>query len=205
MTGARRTLLAAVGVAGVAVAVGVAVGLAPSALVGAADGLDATLATGVLGAGLVGYAFRRRRASPTTETQRLADATARPEPPAPGESVDDALRRITEHGDAAFTQDAQSDVRECVRETAVRAYAHAASVSASAAADAVASGEWTDDRTAAAFVGDERAPHYPLRERLRGWLQPERAFRRRARRAADAAHALATDADAVSDGTEGSA
>lgn len=207
MTGARRTLLAAVGVAGIAVAVGVGVGLAPAALVGAADGLDATLATGLLGAGLVGYALRRRRASPGPEAQRLSDVTTGPEPADPGDPVDGALARIVERENAAVTQTARSEIRERVRETAVRAHAHAASVPVAEAEAAVAEGEWTGDRVAAAFVGGERAPHYPIRERLRGWVQPERAFRRRASRAADAAHALATAQPTVEDAggrTEGS-
>jgi hypothetical protein len=197
VTSARRTLLAVVGVGGVAVAVGVLVGLAPSSLVGAASGLDATLATGVLGAGLLGYALRRRRASPQPQTHRLADATTGLEPADPGATTDEALRQVSEHGDAAFARTARRDVRERVRDTAVRAYARAANVAQQDAADAVAAGDWTDDRVAAAFVGDQRAPHYPLSERLRGWLQPERAFQRRADRATDAVHALATDGDAA--------
>lgn len=193
MTSARRTMLAAVGVAGIAVAVAVAVGLAPGAVVDAASGLDATLATGVVGAGLVGYALRRRRATPPTEPTRLAAVTTGAEPADPGEPIDSALREIGDRENAAFTQTARLEVRERVRETAIRAAEHAGSVSRTDAEAAVAVGAWTDDRVAAAFVGDERAPHYPIRERLRGWVRPGRAFQRRASRAASAAHELAVE------------
>lgn len=192
MTSARRTVLGAIGVTGIAVAVGIVVGLAPSSLVGAASGLDATLVTGVLGAALLAYALRRRRASGATKAGRLGTAPERAEPAAPGQTVDDALEWITDSGPEAGTRGARSEVRAAVRDTAIRAYASETGVSMERAADAVDSGEWTDDRVAAAFVGDERAPHFPLRERLRGWVRPERAFSRRADRAAGAAHALAT-------------
>ena len=200
MTDARRTVLAAVGVAGMAVAAGVALGLVPDSLLTAADSLDATLATGLLGAALLGYALRRRRSATATESPRLAHSTSGAEPADPGEAVDDALAWIADSGSAAATQGARSGVRAAVRETAVRAYASEHGVDEKRAADAVAAGEWTDDRVAAAFLGDERAPHYPLRERLRGWVQPEHAFERRATKAADAAHALATDATSPSGG-----
>lgn len=196
MTSARRTVLAALGVAAVAVAVGVAVGLAPAAVVGAADAVDATLATGLLGAGLLGYALRKRRASPTVEDRPLVDVQSGDDPDEPGRAVDDAVSLVREHGSSARTREARSTVRTAVRETAARAYARRGDVGADEAADAVAAGEWTDDRVAAAFVGGERAPHYPLRDRLYAWVLPERAFERRAERAADAVHALATGDDA---------
>ncbi|WP_336037955.1 DUF7269 family protein [Halobacterium yunchengense] len=192
MTAALRTVLAAVGVAAVAVAVGVAVGVAPSSVVGAADAVDATLATGLLGAGLLGYALRKRRRSPPASDRPLVDVRSDDGPDAPGRAVDDAVDLVREYGTTG-TRDARGEVRAAVRETAVRAYASRADVDEDDAAAAVAAGEWTDDRVAAAFVGDERAPHYPLRERLRGWVVPERAFERRAERAAAAVHALATD------------
>jgi hypothetical protein len=193
MTSAAKTVLAALGVLAVAVAAGVVVGVAPAALLGPADGLDATLATGLLGAGLVAYAFRRRRAhAPDADRRLVAD----PDAPAvrdPGEYVDRALDHVAADATGRATRDHREHVRERVRETAVRAYAHGADTGEDAAREAVAAGEWTDDRLAAAFLGDERAPRYPLRERLRGWLHPGRAFRRRAQRAADAAHTLAEE------------
>ncbi|WP_394350903.1 hypothetical protein, partial [Halobacterium sp. CBA1126] len=175
---------------GVAVAVGVLVGLAPASLVGAASGLDATLATGVVGAALVGYALRRRRQrEPTASASTLADEDGDSVAADPGQPVDGALDRIAD--DDAFAGDARTRVRERVRETAVRAVDRKQGVDD--ASEAVASGEWTSDPVAAAFLGDERAPRYPLRERLRGWVHPDRAFRRRVERTVDAVHALATE------------
>lgn len=193
MTSLRRTLLAAVGVAGVAVAVGVVVGLAPASLVSAASGLNATLATGVVGAALVGYALRRRRQTePVAASSTLADAGSDTTVADPGQPVDGALDRIAD-GDDAFAGEARTRVRERIRETAVRACAQKHGFSRDEATDAVARGEWTSDPVAAAFLGDERAPRYPLRERLRGWVHPDRAFQRRVERTVDATHDLATE------------
>lgn len=193
MTALRRTLLAAVGVTGVAVAVGVVVGLAPASLVGAASGLNATLATAVVAAGLVGYAFRRRRQTePVAESSLLADAGSDTTAADPGQPVDGALDRIADDS-GAFAGEARTRVRERVRETAVRACAQKRGLSRDEATDAVARGEWTSDPVAAAFLGDERAPRYPLGERLRGWVHADRAFRRRVERAVDAVHSLATE------------
>jgi len=191
VTALRRTVLAAVGVAGVAVALGVVVGVAPASLVGAASRLDATLATGVVGAALVGYALRRRRQTEPEAASSLADAGSEMAAADPGQPVDGALDRIAD-GDGTFARDARPRVRERVRETAERACARRAGTRDDAA-DVVARGEWTDDPVAAAFLGDERAPRYPLRERLRGWVHPGRAFRRRVERTVDAVHDAATE------------
>jgi hypothetical protein len=194
VTTARETLLGAVGVASIAVAAGIAVGLAPAAVTGPVSGIDATLATGVLGSLLVGYALQQRRSNDARDGPiPLASERTVTEPDDPGESVDDALRIATEDADSPLTQEARASVRERVRVTAVRAFARRHGVDEDRAADAVAAGEWTSDVVAAAFVGDERAPPFPLRERLRGWLHPERAYRSRAERAADAVHGLATE------------
>ncbi|WP_232701750.1 DUF7269 family protein [Halobacterium wangiae] len=194
MTNARQTLLGALGVASIAVAAGIAVGLAPAALTGPVSGLDATLATGVLGSLLVGYALVQRRSNDARDGPvPLSRERSATEPGDPGESVDDALKLATGDANAPLTQEARASVREKVRVTAVRAYARRHSVDETVAAEAVAAGEWTSDVVAAAFVGDERAPPFPLRERLRGWLHPERAYRSRAERAANAVHALATE------------
>jgi len=191
VTSVVRSLLAAVGVAAVALAVALVLGLAPASLADAANGVNATLATGVVGAALVGYALRRRRQTePAAESRALADAGGGPTAADPGQPIDGALDRVADE-DVALTGELRTRVRERARETAVRAVARKRGVEDAAAA--VAAGEWTDDRVAAAFLGDERAPRYPLRERLRGWIHPERAFQRRVERAADAAHELATE------------
>lgn len=191
---ARETLLAAVGVAGVALAVGAVVGLAPSGVTDAVTVVDATLATGLLGVGLLGYAFARRRRNDAGDADsRLAGQRNEAETSDAGERFDRDLRLASRNANAPVVQDAREGIRERVRATAVRAYARRHSVSRDEARDAVAAGAWTDDVVAAAFAGDERAPPLPLRERLRGWIHPDRAYQRRAKRAVDAAHRLATE------------
>lgn len=191
---ARETLLAGVGVAGVALAVGAAVGLAPGGVTDAVTVVDATLATGLLGVGLLGYAFaRRRRNDAAGGDSRLSGSRNGVEADNSGERFDRDLRLASHDVNAPVVQDARADVRERVRATAVRAYARRHSVSRDDAREAVAAGAWTDDVVAAAFAGDERAPPLPLGERLRGWIHPDRAYQRRARRAVDAAHRLATE------------
>jgi len=193
MTNARATALAGLGVVASAVAVGVVVGLAPASAFGPVSGVDATLGTGILGLGLLAYALHRRRSGDVDlDDPLLADYEAGSRD-APGERVDAALARIAADSSGRATTDARVLVRERVRVTAERAYAQGAGTDDVDAAEAVAAGEWTDDRVAAAFLGDDRAPRLPLRERLRGWLHPGRAFERRARRAADAARDLATE------------
>jgi len=53
---------------------------------------------------------------------------------------------------------------------------------------AVETGEWTDDRIAAAFLGGQEAPGYPLRSRIRGWARPSVAYRHRVERTVAAIH-----------------
>lgn len=193
MTSVRETLLGALGVLAAAVAVGVVVGLAPASALGPADSVDATLGTGVLGLGLLAYALHRRRSGGESRDDPLLAGDDPSDRDAPGERVDAALARVAADSSGRASTDARALVRERVRVTAERAYAQGADAADADAADAVAAGEWTDDRVAAAFLGDERAPRLPLRERLRGWLHPGQAFGRRARRAAHAAHALAAE------------
>lgn len=52
----------------------------------------------------------------------------------------------------------------------------------------IETGEWTDDRVVAAFLGGDAAPDYPLRSRVSGWIRPSRAFERRVERTVDAIH-----------------
>lgn len=193
MTAVRETLLGALGVLAAAVAVGVVVGLAPASALGPADSVDATLGTGLLGLGLLAYALHRRRSGGEARDDPLLAAGDPDGRDVPGERVDAALARVAADSSGRASTDARALVRERVRVTAERAYAQGAGPGDADAADAVAAGEWTDDRVAAAFLGDERAPRLPLRERLRGWLHPGQAFERRARRAAHAAHALAAE------------
>lgn len=189
------TVLAAFGVASVVLAVAFVLGIAPAAVLGPIVGLDATLATGVLGAGLVGYALRRRRLNDAAPgLTRLRYAGEAEEPADPGEGIDAALSDIEAGTSEVAVQEHRQTVRSRLQRTAVRAYEHRYSVPRDDAVDAIARGAWTDDVVAAAFLGDERAPPLPIRERLWAWLHPRRAYRRRTDRAAAAVHDLALEA-----------
>lgn len=50
------------------------------------------------------------------------------------------------------------------------------------AAGAIATGDWTDDSTAAAFLADPAGPDHSIRSRIRLWLDPETERERRIRR-----------------------
>lgn len=193
-TTARDTVLAAFGVASVAVGIAVALGVAPASILGPVAGLNPTEATGVLGLLLLAFALhRRRRNDANPGPTRLVDGGESVEPTAPGEEVDAVLRTAQTGATAYVTREQREQVRERVRTTAVRAYRQRHGASREAAVEAVATGAWTDDVVAAAFVGDQRAPRLPLRERLRGWLHPDQAYRRRTERATRAVHDLARE------------
>lgn len=97
--------------------------------------------------------------------------------------------------DAAFETGARPDLlRSRLREAAVEARVMTAGVDRERAAEEVATGAWTDDHRAAAFLGDE-VQRPPARVRLRDLVASEPRTRRYAR------HALA----AVEDAWEGPA
>ncbi|GAB3678211.1 DUF7269 family protein [Halopiger thermotolerans] len=85
----------------------------------------------------------------------------------------DALKR----GNRANTNAVVADLRE-----SLRAVETAKGYSSDAADERIRCGEWTDDRIAAVFLGDESAGTLSLRHRLRRWLFPGRTFRRRLER-----------------------
>lgn len=60
--------------------------------------------------------------------------------------------------------------------------------------DAIASGEWTDDRTAAAFLSEDGGPVHSLRSRLRLWLDPKTERKRRVRRTVAAIESVSSGA-----------
>jgi uncharacterized repeat protein (TIGR01451 family) len=71
--------------------------------------------------------------------------------------------------------------------TARDAYAAATGCDEETAERAVRTGEWTDDRVAAAFLAtDHEAPSFTLTERALAWLTPQRTFDRRVDRTLDA-------------------
>ena len=146
------------------------------------------------------WAVRRRRSvtSPNigTADERFATAVERP-PEAVG---------VTNHTTAGAEFDRQvagavdgdptatEGVRETLRATAVQTYWRAADCEQSAARRAVATGAWTDDSLAAAFLAESDGPTFSLWARLRGWLDPEAERERRIRRSVDAIRA-SSDAD----------
>jgi len=77
-------------------------------------------------------------------------------------------------------------VESNLADAAASAYARRADCPPDEAESAVATGAWTDDRTAAALLGDESGPHFSLVARLRAWLDPAAERRRRVERAVEA-------------------
>ena len=102
--------------------------------------------------------------------------------------VDDARERARE---AETVEEGFAVVRRPLRET-LRRVLETGGTDPEAVEELLATGEWTDDRVAAAVV-DERValPRDSLRGRLRAWLFPERVVRRGTARAVDAVAAAA--------------
>ncbi|MFC7044840.1 hypothetical protein ACFQH6_04855 [Halobacteriaceae archaeon GCM10025711] len=104
--------------------------------------------------------------------------------PAPGDSVDEALRRASD-GLGKSSHVHRMAVEERLHGVAVEVVAHREHCSPEAAADLLASGEWTDDPVAAAFFADEDADlgDVSLRSLVRELVGSEHRFTRQARRA----------------------
>ncbi|AEH35779.1 DUF7269 family protein [Halopiger xanaduensis] len=92
------------------------------------------------------------------------------------ERVDRTIDAL-ERGNRANTNAVVADLRE-----SLRAVETAKGYSSDAADERIRRGEWTDDRIAAVFLGDESAGTLSLGHRLRRWLFPGRTFRRRLER-----------------------
>jgi len=91
-----------------------------------------------------------------------------------GESLDDRIAAACAGDDEALRA-----VRSNLADTAASAHARAADRSPEAARRDVASGAWTDDPIAAAFLADESGPDFSLLARLRAWLDSSAERRRR--------------------------
>jgi hypothetical protein len=76
--------------------------------------------------------------------------------------------------------------------TARDTYATATGCSVDEAAAAIRSGEWTDDRVAAAFLAADvdADPEFTIKERLIAWLSPKHVFRKRLERTVQAIEAV---------------
>ena len=107
--------------------------------------------------------------------------------PRTGGEVDDAIERFVAGDDAAV-----GTVRNRLRDLATATLARREESDAGpSASERVATGAWTDDRTAAAFLADDPAPS--LRSRVRLWLDPEYECERRVRRTVRAVERLGAD------------
>ena len=106
--------------------------------------------------------------------------------PRTGGEVDDAIERFVACDDAVGT--VRNRLRDLATATLARREESDAGPSAS---ERVATGAWTDDRTAAAFLADDPAPS--LRSRVRLWLDPEYECERRVRRTVRAVERLGAD------------
>ncbi len=156
----------------------------------------------VLG-GLVGlyavWSVRRRRTASVVDPASARFEVARERPPemvnaakhtATGARFDAMVEWATDSREAA-----RDNVQQTFAETTVQAYARVEECTTETAQQAIATGTWTDDRVAAAFIGGEDSPRYPLWARLRGWLDPSAEHSRRVRRTMDAIRALRTDGE----------
>lgn len=101
------------------------------------------------------------------------------------EELDDAFESAVDGDDEALDA-----VRDRLRETVTAAYVRTVDCAPEVAEQAVARGDWTDDRTAAALLADEDGPAHSLWSRLRLWLDPERERRRRLTRTVRAASGI---------------
>lgn len=190
----------AVGVAGALVAfVGAVVAVSPSVATGTplapvADAVAAVgayplmLAGGALVAlSLVGSALvpsAERRLSDDGASERFERLVSRPP-----EAVVDGAPRTAAAFDATVERAVAGDeqslerVRERLAGLTVAALDGRVDDQTTGTDDRrVATGTWTDDRTAAAFLAGPEGPSQTLAARIRHWLAPERERRRRIRR-----------------------
>ncbi|SFR89072.1 hypothetical protein SAMN05216559_0573 [Halomicrobium zhouii] len=193
--GTLATVLAAVAVfaSGVVEAIGPLAGLA-SAL-GEVDRRQLLLLASAVVGLFVSVVSWRATASASGEADAFDAATA-----GPPESVTSGRQRLTAAGierdiDAAVrgNDGANRHVHDRLGETVARAYARSVGCSVAEARTAVRTGEWTDDRTAAATLADDDGPTHSLWSRLRLWLDPEGERQRRFESAVRAAARLVGD------------
>lgn len=88
-----------------------------------------------------------------------------------------------------------TDVHEQLLEGATRRLLVSGGFETAAAQDAIRTGEWTDDRVAAAFLSPMASQ--PLVERLRGTVDPGAAYTRRVRRTLSAIEAIKAEPPAT--------
>ena len=102
-----------------------------------------------------------------------------------GGGFDGRLARAAERGGGSM-----DDVRTRLREVAAESHAAATGLDAETARARIEAGEWTDDRTARAFLASGRDVTPSLTSRIRLWLDPPTERRRRVRATVDEIAAL---------------
>lgn len=184
-------------------------------LVGAASGLEPrtllVLGSAAVGLYLVGAVWRspddRLVAGDRSGSERFErvvderpETVAAPDRALTGNDFDAAVERAT-----AGDRRAMDRIRDRLRRLAV-VHLHRDGWDGDSATEAVASGEWTADRTAAALLSEDEEPVAPLRSRIRLWLDPAAERERRIRRTVAAVEALpdsgSHDSDSERDGTD---
>lgn len=93
-----------------------------------------------------------------------------------GGEFDARLARAAETGDASM-----ADLRTRLRSLAAESHAAATGIDHETARERVRTGEWTDDRTARAFLASHRDVTPSVTSRVRLWLDPPAERRRRVR------------------------
>ncbi|MFT4882998.1 MAG: hypothetical protein ACI8U4_000496 [Natronomonas sp.] len=174
-----RTLLTALGVAGVATAallvlvpsVGETLGIEAIAnTASVADGSDRAFWLATVGACCLLWVART--AGTATEPDGFPDPARMDSTdtvPTVGREFDAAVEAAA---DAAAEGADRDDARGTLRTLAADVVAHADGCSREDAAERVRRGEWTDDPVAAAYLADATEP--PFRWRLRAWFRPRR-------------------------------
>ncbi|SMO75702.1 DUF7269 family protein [Halorubrum cibi] len=188
--------LAVVGVAAVAVGFLVAV---DRGLAGALD-LSFVVVTlvGILGV-LQGVRYASARRGRERRSTDLGEPERRERAAVPGADFDATVSRAVS-ARRRWGRTARDDVRSRVREAAIRAVARERSCSAERAAELLEEGEWTDDRTAAAFLS--RSISYPIRDQILGGLPGRSAFRNGVTAAVDALERATAGIDAGAAGDD---
>jgi hypothetical protein len=127
-------------------------------------------------------------------TSDSSDATARDSVTICGTDTAATLTKAVETAEPGLTNEAVDDARRLLQERARAAHAAGTNCSSAAAEQAVATGQWTDNRTARAFLADRSEPvTYPLWRRLLGWFAPRLACRLRIQQTMAALRDLAAD------------
>lgn len=142
----------------------------------------------VLGTGYALWRVARGRRRPPVAPE-LAESTPEPSALAFPRTGNRFEAIVESHARATSDPTADGDrIREALADVVVDVETRGGDRSPDAVRDAIERGTWTDDRIAAAFLGGDPAPGFPLGARFRGWIRPSRAFERRVERTVTAIH-----------------